>query len=136
MATRNFSDAEFACKCGKTGNGYCGGNNWVKQELLEGLQALRNIINAERRREGQKEVGIVIVSGCRCEAHNKAVGGAKQSQHLYGTAADIYIPEYTPAQILEYIDRHRLFTGVGTYKGKNTVHVDVRDGLAGPQARW
>lgn len=32
---------------------------------------------------------IVVTSGYRCEKLNKAVGGAKKSQHLYGQAADI-----------------------------------------------
>lgn len=32
---------------------------------------------------------IKVTSGYRCEALNKAVGGAKNSQHLYGMAADI-----------------------------------------------
>lgn len=32
---------------------------------------------------------IIVTSGYRCKALNKAVGGASTSQHLYGQAADI-----------------------------------------------
>ena len=34
---------------------------------------------------------IVVNSGYRCEALNKAVGGSKTSQHLKGEAADIKV---------------------------------------------
>lgn len=39
-------------------------------------------------------VPIVIGSGYRCPALNKAVGGVKNSQHMTGEAADIHIPVY------------------------------------------
>lgn len=32
---------------------------------------------------------IIVTSGYRCQQLNKAVGGAKSSQHVYGQAADI-----------------------------------------------
>ena len=35
---------------------------------------------------------IVISSGYRCPALNQAVGGASQSQHLRGEAADLHLP--------------------------------------------
>ena len=36
---------------------------------------------------------LLITSGYRCEALNRAVGGVSHSQHLYGEAADITIPK-------------------------------------------
>lgn len=39
-------------------------------------------------------VPIVIGSGYRCPALNKAVGGVKNSQHMAGEAADIHMPVY------------------------------------------
>lgn len=36
---------------------------------------------------------IVIGSGYRCPALNKAVGGVKTSNHMYGYAADIHLPD-------------------------------------------
>lgn len=35
---------------------------------------------------------LIISSGYRCEALNKAVGGVKNSAHLYGYAADVQTP--------------------------------------------
>lgn len=37
---------------------------------------------------------ITISSGYRCKALNKVVGGARNSQHMIGEAADIHIPLY------------------------------------------
>lgn len=45
---------------------------------------------------------ILINSGYRCPALNKAVGGVPNSQHLTGEAADIHLPDKAIA--LKYID--------------------------------
>lgn len=136
--TRHFLLEEFSCQCvGKKGKEYCQGKNWIKPELVEGLQVLRNIINDERRINNLKtSVGIIISSGCRCRAHNNDVSEAKESQHIYGTAADIFVPGYTPEQLKNICLRHKLFTGIGIYKGKNILHVDVRNGLYGKVVVW
>lgn len=42
---------------------------------------------------------VVINSGLRCEAHSKKVGGAKESQHMKGTAADIRIAGVSPNDV-------------------------------------
>jgi uncharacterized protein YcbK (DUF882 family) len=68
-----------------------------------------------------------VVSGYRCPIHNLTAGGAANSQHMYGAAADIPAGFITPAQA------HTLGAiGVGS-RGRWAVHVDVRDG--GP-ADW
>jgi hypothetical protein len=36
---------------------------------------------------------LVVSSGCRCDKHNAAVGGAPLSRHTIGCAADILTPE-------------------------------------------
>lgn len=61
-----------------------------------------------------------IVSGYRCPRRNRRVGGALNSQHLYGKAADIPFGYATIAQA-----REAGFLGVGTRAGF-AVHVDVR----------
>jgi len=74
-------------------------------------------------------------SGYRTYNHNKAVGGAKRSQHLTASAADINAQDYTPKQlhmIIELlIDEGKMKQGgLGLY---NTfVHYDIR----GIKARW
>jgi uncharacterized protein YcbK (DUF882 family) len=88
------------------------GESFVRPLLLGRLEALRALRNQPIR----------IVSGYRCPVHNHAVGGAKDSQHVYGAAADI------PPGIATLADAERVgFSGVGT-KDRWAVHVDVRDG--------
>lgn len=70
---------------------------------------------------------LVIVSGYRTPETNKEVGGAPDSRHLHGDAADIPEGYATLAQA-----EAAGFTGIGT-KGQWAIHVDVRPG--GP-ARW
>jgi uncharacterized protein YcbK (DUF882 family) len=65
---------------------------------------------------------LVIVSGYRCPPHNRTVGGAPDSQHMYGAAADLELGVATADQA-----RRAGFTGIGT-NGNFATHVDVRDG--------
>lgn len=44
-----------------------------------------------------------ITSGFRCHPLNKLVGGAQSSQHTMGEAADIKIPGFTIAQVVQTI---------------------------------
>ncbi len=79
-----------------------------------------------RRLEAYRaKVGVVvrIVSGCRCKRHNKAVGGATSSQHLFGAASDIEGLRTVPQR-----EQMRLFAGLGFQKSTGkVVHVDSRD---------
>lgn len=68
-----------------------------------------------------------IVSGYRCPVHNAAVRGAPDSQHMYGTAADLELGAVLAADA-EAVG----FQGIGS-AGKWARHVDCRDG---PRARW
>lgn len=87
------------------------------RRLLDALERLRAMVGRPLR----------IVSGYRSPAHNRKVGGAKRSQHLYNRAADIPVGYATVAQA-----EAAGFTGIGSY-GEWAVHVDVRPGRA---ARW
>jgi uncharacterized protein YcbK (DUF882 family) len=70
---------------------------------------------------------LVVVSGHRCPSTNEAVGGASQSRHLYGDAADIPSGRATVDQAAD-----AGAVGIGE-SGGWAIHVDVRPG--GP-ARW
>jgi uncharacterized protein YcbK (DUF882 family) len=109
-----FKQEEFECKCG------CGTNN-VDDELVQVLDYLRTVMRKP----------IVITSGLRCEAHNTAVGGAQNSQHLSGKAADIKVIGLDPETVYTYLD-NKYFDkyGIGLYK--SWVHLDVRP----EKARW
>lgn len=111
-ASAHFSFAEFACGCkGRYSN--CP-RIWTKRALLEALEVLR---------AKDYPRGITIISGCRCASHNKAVGGARNSQHLYGAAADVpYAASWRSVRGL------RQFAGIGRSGRTGMVrHVDRRD---------
>ena len=57
------------------------------RRLCSWLEMLRSEWN---KRYGEGDDPIIINSGYRSEAVNKAIGGAKGSNHLTGCAADIY----------------------------------------------
>ena len=67
-----FSEKELMCKCG------CKTYNFDK-DFLDKLNHIRYNV-------GQP---LIVTSGCRCEEHNKKVGGTKESSHTKGLAVDI-----------------------------------------------
>jgi uncharacterized protein YcbK (DUF882 family) len=109
-----FDRSEFACKC------ECGFNT-VDAELLEILDMIRSHYNAR----------VTINSACRCPEHNKSVGGAENSQHLFARAADIVVDGVDPKDVQDYIDtKWPNQYGMGRY---NTfTHIDSRS----TKARW
>jgi uncharacterized protein YcbK (DUF882 family) len=72
-----------------------------------------------------------VTSGYRCANCNKAVGGAENSYHLFGMAADIWVEGISPRQLAEVAENIG-FDGIGIYPDQGFVHVDVR----GYRARW
>lgn len=121
--TNNFSLSEFKCKCGK-----CEMPPEVLKnvsELAKQLQVLRDHLKAP----------ITINSSYRCESHNKKVGGAKNSQHLLGKAADIKVSGLSSLKVNQAIeqlikDKKMKDGGLGLYNTFN--HVDIRT----KKSRW
>ena len=107
----HFSRSEFKCSC-------CDFDT-VDAKLLEMLEAVRELFGP-----------VTISSGCRCKAHNLAVGGSTASQHLIGRAADIVVHGVAPWIIAEFCEDMG-FAGVGNYG--NFTHIDSR---TGDKARW
>lgn len=70
--------------------------------------------------------GVNVNSGYRTASHNKKVGGVEDSQHLYGTAADLQAPAgIIPAKMAEFAREIMPdWGGVGIYEWG--IHVDVR----------
>ncbi len=114
--SENFSRSEFGCRC-------CGEAE-VDHNLILALQEVRDLAEAP----------VVVISGYRCPKHNAAVSGAKRSQHMLGTAADIKIKGLTPFQTFRLAEKIEAFKsgGMGLYPQHGFVHVDVR----GRKARW
>lgn len=109
-----FKAKEFACKDGSK-------VVLINTELVAALDEIR-------RRVGRP---VYINSGYRTISHNRANGGATNSMHIYGCAADIRADKTSVA------DLHKLCEeiigergGVGLYS--TFVHIDVR----GFKARW
>ena len=115
--SENFDSSEFKCKC--CGELPKGGMN---HKLIDLLQTIRENIGAS----------ITIMSGYRCEAHNKKVGGVKNSQHCLGTAADIRVAGMDADDVQHFLVKHfnNQIGGIGCYD--TFTHVDVRNG----HARW
>jgi uncharacterized protein YcbK (DUF882 family) len=108
----HFDRSEFACKCG------CGADK-VNPALIDLLERVR------------KQTGAVtILSGVRCKAHNKKVGGVQGSQHVLGNAADIKVGGFTPKDLYNLLNNCFSVDGMGLYP--TFVHVDMR----GSRARW
>jgi hypothetical protein len=70
-----------------------------------------------------------IDSCYRCPALNKAVGGASDSAHMQGFAADFICPQYgTPLKIVEALAASNMMFGEVIQEG-NWVHISFRQPL-------
>ena len=77
-------------------------NNSPTQEVKDNLNKLiDNVLDPLRELYGKP---IIVNSGYRCIKLNKAVGGAKNSQHLVGQASDIRTVQNTKESNKELFD--------------------------------
>ena len=72
-----FKEKEFVCRC-------CGELPPFAKENTVAL--VHEVLDPARERLGKP---IIVNSGYRCAKHNREVGGATNSQHMKGEAADI-----------------------------------------------
>ena len=110
----NFNSSEFDCH----GSGCCS-STLVDDKLVTYLQQIREHFGKP----------VNISSGYRCATHNKNIGGATNSRHSKGQAADIYISGITPAEIAKYAESIGIL-GIGLYETNSDgffVHVDTRE---------
>lgn len=117
--SKNFSRSEFACKCG------CGFDT-ADHGLVYALQECAEDLGIQH----MAAVRIVITSGCRCTRHNTEVGGAPDSQHIYGRAADfkVYLDDkqLDPDSVDDYFKELHPGLSRGIYSNRN--HIDSRSG--------
>ena len=116
---RYFKKSEFACKCGKYCDGYPAE---IDMDMVKIADQIREKIAKP----------ITVNSGLRCKQHNANVGGVSNSQHLYGTAADLGCPTgCTPSQMASIAEEIIGNTGgIGTYSWG--IHIDTR----ATKSRW
>lgn len=81
--------------------------------------------------EGEFGRKIVLNSGYRDESHNEAAGGREASYHKRCMAADFFIPGVPKERLIAYAKSLDLVGGLGCYPGRDFIHIDVRDRLAG-----
>lgn len=117
---------------------------WIEtrlQRLVPLLEAIRTLCGDRM---------ITITSGYRTPAYNRQVGGARNSQHVLGRAADIVVKGLSARQVQQRIlaartsglsdtplcaedeDLAALLGGLGCYR--SFTHVDVRE--VGQLVRW
>lgn len=113
----HFRSNEFDCKCRRPSCTY----TLVDSDLISGLEVLREKFGA-----------IIILSGFRCSAHNREVGGKPGSFHMLGKAADVASTVVSAQKLSAYAETVPVFRngGLGRYAG--FTHVDAR----GYRARW
>lgn len=101
-------------------------NNSVPVELVPCIVRLHdNILYPLRKNVGHP---VRITSGYRCAALNKAVGGAADSQHSKGEAADIEVNGQSNLAVFNWIRKHCEFDQLILEKVGNAewVHVSFK----------
>ena len=106
MVGKYFNRSEFACKCG------CGFSD-VDINLIGILNQMREEINQL----------IIINSGCRCEEHNKKVGGSKNSSHVKGLALDIKVLNSRYRYLIIVAAINAGINRIGIHS--NFIHIDI-----------
>lgn len=105
---KNFAVSEFASKDGSRAV-------IINPMLPEYLQKARDHFGKP----------LIITSGYRTTAHNIKVGGVSNSQHVFGNAADVYIPGVSVLDLYNYLcEIAGSSCGIGIYD--TFVHFDVR----------
>lgn len=122
--SEHFTLREFACKDGSVTPPY----------VLENLRLLAAQLEALRAKVG-RPVHVTDNGGYRTPDHNRRVGGAKNSQHVFGRAADVRVDELSPSDLADAIESliaegAMIEGGLGVYR--TWVHYDTR----GSRARW
>ena len=112
MLAPDFAASEFACDDGTD-------VMLVHPALVRLVQTIRDNVAAP----------VTITSAFRTAAHNAKIGGADNSRHMYGLAADIVTPAATPNEVAAMAEDLGA-GGVGRYD--DFTHVDVW----GSDRRW
>jgi hypothetical protein len=108
----SFSPREIASKSD--------GELVVDYAAMDMLQKLRNFLDKP----------LILTSAYRSPAHNKKVGGAKNSYHMQGVAFDVRMENHSPHEF-EAAARKIGFTGFGYYPKSGFMHIDT-----GPVRSW
>lgn len=106
--SEHFTVREFACSDGSD-------EIRIDTKLVNYLEQIRTHFG----------VPIHITSGYRSPSHNAKVGGAKNSYHMKGMAADVVAKGVDPKRISQYAELIGI-RGIGCYENKKFTHIDTR----------
>lgn len=106
--SNHFNAKEFQCKDGSK-------DFLISQELLEVLEDIRKHF----------KMPVYINSGYRTPKWNEKVGGAENSYHCKGMAADIWVKNHSSLEVARYADSIMKKGGIIRYT--NFTHIDVRE---------
>ena len=121
--SKHFTSTEFECKCNVCNND--------AQYLDEGQLAKLELV---REKFGK---AIIITSGYRCPANNKAQGGALNSTHMSGLGTDISPATPTLDSLDElYEICMDVFDNIGNGINKKFIHVDNRPAKPTGKRTW
>ena len=109
--SKNFTEEELACK----GSKCCGNTFFAAPVLVKAIQELRDLIG----------LPIDVHSCCRCNVHNKKVGGVSGSYHTKGLAIDISVKGLSSKELAAFAMDIKVFKNgtIGLYK--NFIHVAI-----------
>ena len=112
-------ERELMCQCYGE---YCSGlpEDGIHSALLELIEKIRE----------ESEVPVYIIAGYRCPEYSRVIGADGDSEHVHGTAADIWSNELTMDKLYEICDVLNENGGVGKYM--KHIHIDTR----GVYIRW
>ncbi len=116
-STKHFNWSEFYSK---DGSGFSGGKVGAAT-VRENVRRMMWKLEAVRKKAGNSPV--IINSGFRSVSHNSRVGGASNSMHMYGVAADIRVSGKTPTQVRSIV---RTSGFSGSYAESTYNHIDSR----------
>ena len=121
--SQHFNSKEFECPCSKCDND----TQVISENLIKKLELVRNDYGKP----------INVSSGYRCPAHNVEVGGAVDSAHVKGLAADL-IPSLITLDDLDslYESCYSIFDNIGDGRRLKFVHVDDRPPKASGKRHW
>jgi hypothetical protein len=117
-STLHFDWSEFYspdCNC-------FSGGNVAAATVRENVRRLMYKLEALRKKLGNNPV--TVTSGFRSIAHNRSVGGAANSQHTYGIAADILVAHHSTCEVYRAAETSG-FSGLETCNTDHQ-HVDSR----------
>ncbi len=101
-------------------------NTFPAGRRVKCVASLELVVAALNKIQERFNSPLVITSGYRCEALNKAVGGVPNSQHMLGEAADFYIVGVSLPQVFYYIVNNMEFDQCILYRRKKIIHISVR----------